>query len=99
MMITVDKNDSALKLTLSGRLDTTTAPELEKVIATQTDVVTELEIDMEKLEYISSAGLRVLLATNKQMNAAGGTLTVSHVCDDVMEVFDMTGFTHLLSIK
>ncbi len=99
MMITVDKNDSAPKLTLSGRLDTTTAPELEKVIATQTDGVTELEIDMEKLEYISSAGLRVLLATNKQMNAAGGNLTVSHVCDDVMEVFDMTGFTHLLNIK
>ena len=99
MMITVDKNDSALKLTLSGRLDTTTAPELEKVIATQTDGVTELEIDMEKLEYISSAGLRVLLATNKQMNAAGGNLTVSHVCDYVMEVFDMTGFTHLLNIK
>ena len=99
MMITVDKNGPALKLTLSGRLDTTTAPELEKVIEAQTDGVTELELDMEKLEYISSAGLRVLLAATKQMDAAGGTLTVSHVCEDVMEVFDMTGFSDILNIK
>lgn len=99
MMITVDKNGPALKLTLSGRLDTTTAPELEKVIEAQTDGVTELELDMEKLEYISSAGLRVLLAATKQMDAAGGTLTVSHVCEDVMEVFDMTVFSDILNIK
>lgn len=99
MMITVDKNNTALKLTLCGRLDTTTAPELEKVITAQTDGVTELEIDMEKLEYISSAGLRVLLGAKKRMDAASGTLTVSHVCDEIMEVFEMTGFSDILNIK
>lgn len=99
MTITPTKNNEKLTLAIGGRLDTTTAPELEKVLAAQTYDVTELEIDMKNLEYISSAGLRVLLAANKQMEAAGGTLTVSNVCDDVMEVFDMTGFSDILSIE
>ena len=98
MMITVDKNDSALKLTLSGRLDTTTAPELENVIATQTDGVTELEIDMEKLEYISSAGLRVILKTQKALTQKAG-LKLINVSDDVREVFDITGFSDFLTIE
>ena len=99
MTITPTKNNEKLTLALGGRLDTTTAPELEKVLAAQTYDVTELEIDRKNLEYISSAGLRVLLAANKPMEAAGGTLTVSNVCDDVMEVFDMTGFSDILSIE
>ena len=98
MSLKIEKKNTET-LALVGRLDTVTAPELEAEISAILPTVESLVLDMEKLEYISSAGLRVLLATNKQMNAAGGTLTVSHVCDDVMEVFDMTGFTHLLNIK
>lgn len=99
MTITVDKNDTALTLTLSGRLDTTTSPELEKVITEQCKGVTALVIDMAKLEYISSAGLRVLLGAKKLMDAAGGTLTVTNVCDDIMDVFSMTGFNDILTIE
>lgn len=99
MTITVDKKQPALTLTLSGRLDTNTAPELEKTIAAECGGVTSLEIDMEKLEYISSAGLRVLLAAKKQMDKVSGTLTIYNVCDDIMEVLDMTVFSDILTIK
>ena len=98
MTITTNRNNEKLTIALGGRLDTTTAPELEKAISEQCDGVNSLEIDMEKLEYISSAGLRVLLAAKKQMDAANGALTVTHVCDEIMEVFDMTGFSDILSI-
>ena len=99
MTITSNKTNDKLTLSLSGRLDTTTAPELEKAITQQCMDVTALEIDMAKLDYISSAGLRVLLAAKKSMDAANGTLTVTHVCDEIMEVFDMTGFVDILSIE
>lgn len=99
MTITSNKTSDKLTLSLGGRLDTTTAPELEKAITQQCADATALEIDMAKLEYISSAGLRVLLAAKKKMDAANGTLTVTHVCDEIMEVFDMTGFVDILDIQ
>ena len=99
MTITPNKTSDKLTLSLSGRLDTTTAPELEKAITEQCVDVTALEIDMAKLDYISSAGLRVLLAAKKSMDAANGTLTVTHVCDEIREVFDMTGFMDILDIQ
>ena len=99
MTITSTKNNEKLTLALGGRLDTTTAPELEKAITEQCEDVTALEIDMANLENISSAGLRVLLAAKKKMDAANGTMTVTHVCDEIMEVFDMTGFSDILSIE
>lgn len=95
MMISIDKSSEMLTLKIEGRLDTVTAPELEKVINEQTDDVKDLVMDMNKLEYISSAGLRVLLAAQKKMNKVG-TMKLVGVCDAVMEVFEMTGFVDIL---
>ena len=83
---------------IEGRLDTTTAPVLEQTIQEEADAVKDLILDMEKLNYISSAGLRVLLATQKKMNKIG-TLRLINVCDAVMEVFEMTGFADILVIE
>ncbi len=96
----INQNRSAEKLTftLEGRLDTTTAPELETVINGMDDAVKDLVIDMKGVEYISSAGLRVLLAAQKKMDRIG-TLKLVGVCDSVMEVFEMTGFSDILVIE
>ena len=83
---------------LEGRLDTVTAPELEKELKASLDGVTELRFDFEKLDYISSAGLRVLLSAQKQMNRQG-TMTLYHVTPSIMEIFDVTGFSDILTIE
>ena len=98
MEIKKDKNGSAMKLTVSGRLDTTTAPDLEKEVRDSIEGVDELTFDFEGLEYISSAGLRVLLATQKIMNKQG-TMKVVSVSGPVMEVFEITGFSEILTIE
>ena len=98
MEIKKDKNGSAMKLTVSGRLDTTTAPDLEKEVRDSIEGVDELTFDFEGLEYISSAGLRVLLATQKIMNKQG-TMKVVSVSEPVMEVFEITGFSEILTIE
>ena len=98
MTITKTKSGSALTIALEGRLDTTTAPDLEKEIRTGLDGVTELTMDLAKLDYISSAGLRVLLAAQKLM-AKQGAMKVVHVNDMVMEVFEVTGFADILTIE
>lgn len=92
------ENGSTLTIGLVGRLDTTSAPSLEAEINAMSDGITALILDFEGLEYISSAGLRVVLAAQKKMNAAG-SLTVTHVNDDVMDVFDITGFSDILTIE
>lgn len=97
MTITNRKNGEQLTVSVEGRLDTTTAPQLEKFIGENTDGVKELTVDLEKLEYISSAGLRVLLAAHKKMSKVG-TMKVINVRDEAMEVFGMTGFTDILDI-
>lgn len=89
---------SRLTLILEGRLDTTTAPELEAVVKTETKGMTEVVMDFEKLVYLSSAGLRVILAAQKLMNQQG-SLEIWHVNDTIMEVFEVTGFTNVLTIK
>ena len=94
----INKNGAELNIALEGRLDTNTAPKLESVIEENCDGVTSLNLDFEKLEYISSAGLRVLLATQKKM-AALGKMKISNVCADIMEVFDITGFSDILDIE
>ena len=99
MTITKTQNGTQLEILLEGRLDTTTAPELEEELKTALDGVTELTMDFEKLEYISSAGLRVLLNAQKKANATGGTMTLTHVNDEIMDVFDMTGFISFLTIE
>ena len=98
MNVIKESNGSALVLKLEGRLDTTTAPQLESELTGSLDGVTDLTLDFEKLEYISSAGLRVLLSTQKQMNNQG-KMKLIHVCEDIMEVFDITGFADILTIE
>ena len=98
MKITKNLNGSSLNVALEGRLDTTTAPELEKELKDSMDEATELSLDFEKLEYISSAGLRVLLSAHKAMSKKGG-LKVVNVNDMVKEVFDVTGFADILNIE
>lgn len=97
MTITKSKNGEQLTVSVEGRLDTTTAPQFEKFLGENTDGTKVLTIDLEKLEYISSAGLRVLLSTHKKMSKVG-TMKVINVSDEVMEVFDMTGFAEILDI-
>ena len=90
-------NNNEANFALEGRLDTVTAPELEKELKASLDGVTQLRIDFEKLDYISSAGLRVLLSAQKQMNKQG-TMTLHHVNQTVMEIFEVTGFSDILTI-
>lgn len=94
------KTSEGTKLTLAveGRLDTTTAPQLEAEIKNSLDGVTELVLDFEKLEYLSSAGLRVLLAAQKVMNKQG-SMVVRHVNETIQEVFEVTGFVDILTIQ
>ena len=91
------ENTSAI-ITLEGRLDATTAPELEELLRTGLEGIMELELDLEKLDYISSAGLRVLLSAQKKMNLQG-RMTVKHVNETIMEIFEATGFADILTIE
>lgn len=98
MEIIKTQNENSLILALVGRLDTTTAPQLEAVVKESLSGVTDLVLDFEKLDYISSAGLRVVLAAQKTMNKQG-KMIIRGVCSDIMEVFDITGFTDILTIE
>lgn len=98
MNINKKAEGNKLTIALEGRLDTTTSPELENELAGALDGVTELVFDLEKLEYISSAGLRVLLSSQKTMNKQG-EMIVEHVCPEIMEIFDVTGFVDILTIR
>ena len=83
---------------LTGRLDTTTAPQLEQELKASLDGVKELTLDLKELDYISSAGLRVLLTAQKTMNKQG-EMTVRNANETVMEIFDVTGFSDILTIE
>ena len=98
MTIDQKREGEKLSLIIDGRLDTTTAPQLEVVVRTALEGVNELIINLSKLEYISSAGLRVLLSAQKTMNKQG-EMVITGVTDTVMEVFDVTGFTDILNIQ
>lgn len=98
MTITKNLNGSTLTVALEGRLDTTTAPELEQALKESMDGANELTMDFAKLDYISSAGLRVLLSAHKAMSKKGG-MKVVNVNDVVSEVFDVTGFADILDIE
>lgn len=93
-----NSNGSDLKFILEGRLDTTTAPQLEAELNNSISGVTALKFDFEKLDYISSAGLRVLLSSQKTMNKQG-TMVISNVSPEVKEIFDVTGFSDILTIQ
>lgn len=98
MEILKNPNGSKLDLSVIGRLDTTTAPQLDAVVAKELDGVTELTLNFEKLEYVSSAGLRVLLAAQKKMNKQG-SMVIRNVSSDIQEVFEITGFADILTIE
>ncbi len=98
MTITKELNGTELKIALEGRLDTTTAPELEEVLQASYPDVDTLTLDLDKLEYLSSAGLRVLLSAQKHMSKKGG-MTVTHVNETIMEIFEITGFSDILTIE
>ena len=91
-------NGSELTINLAGRLDTTTAPQLDDVVKQSLDGVTELIFDTEGLEYVSSAGLRVLLSAQKIMNKQG-EMKLIHVNEAIMEIFEVTGFSDILTIE
>ena len=93
-----NKNGTDFAIALEGRLDTTTAPQLEKELKEDVNGVTELTFDFAKLEYISSAGLRVLLSSQKIMNKQGH-MVIRNVNDDIMEIFEVTGFSDILDIE
>ncbi len=98
MTITKEAQGNTLNVAVAGRLDTTTAPELEEALKASLDGVEDLKLDFKELEYISSAGLRVLLSTQKIMNKQG-KMTVCSVNSVVMEIFEVTGFSEILHIE
>ncbi len=97
MKIIKNQSGGTLTIALEGRLDTTTAPELEQEIK-NLDGVTELVMDFARLDYISSAGLRVLLSAQKKMSKQG-SMKVIHANEMVLEVFEVTGFSDILTIE
>ena len=98
MTIEIKRNAEELVLQIVGRLDTTTAPALEKTITENISGIKNLILDFKALEYISSAGLRVLLSAQKKMQQIG-EMKVINVCEEVMEVFEITGFADILVIE
>ena len=98
MTINKDRKGTELIISLEGRLDTITAPELEKELNASLNGVQALSFDFDKLEYISSAGLRVLLAAQKCMNKQG-TMVVKNVNETISEIFEVTGFNDILTIQ
>ena len=98
MTIKKELNGTSLCIAPAGRLDTTTSPDLEKELQESLEGVTDLTLDFAELEYISSAGLRVLLATKKKLGAEG-SMKLVHVNEIVKEVFDVTGFSEILTIE
>ena len=98
MNINIEKVDNSTVFKLEGRLDTVTAPELENAINNEGEALKNLVLDFGGINYISSAGLRVLLGAQKKMQKIG-SMKVRNVCEDVMEVFEMTGFADILTIE
>ena len=98
MMIEIKKNVENTTVEIVGRLDTTTAPSLEKTLKEDMGETKNLILDLKGLEYISSAGLRVLLSAQKKMKQIG-SMKLRNVCEEVMEVFEITGFVDILTIE
>lgn len=98
MNITKSIENGKVNMSVSGRLDTTTSPELENVLNECLDGAKELVLDFTDLEYISSAGLRVILKAQKTMNAQG-SMVIRNVSEDIMDIFDITGFIDILTVE
>ncbi len=97
MKIDLKKEDKKLTIKLGGKLDTNTSPDLDSKMS-ELEGMEEVVIDMKDLDYISSAGLRVLLSMQKVMNKQG-KMTIINVCDNVMDIFEVTGFSDILDIE
>ena len=98
--MTIDKNldGTKLEIALEGRLDTMTAPQLEEEVKSNIEGIKELIFDLKNLAYVSSAGLRVLLSAQKTMNKQG-SMTIRNANEEVMEIFEVTGFIDILNIE
>lgn len=99
MTITNSEKDGKITMLIEGRLDKISSPILEEEMKKQLEKKMDIVIDFKKLEYISSAGLRVLIASEKQLKEIGKTLEIINVNDDVMSILNVTGFTYILNIK
>ena len=98
MNIVKNQKDTTLTINLEGRLDTSTSPQLENELRSSLNGITNLVFDLVKLDYISSAGLRVLLSAQKTMNKQG-EMEICNVKPEIMEIFEVTGFVDILTIK
>ena len=99
MEVKFNKQDSTLTVVISGNIDTVTAPELDAQLQENLSDVKDLVLDFAAVDYISSAGLRVVLMANQQMEDVDGNMTVKNVNEDVRDVFEMTGFDSLLNLE
>ena len=99
MQITQKQENEKVILSIDGKLDTITAPELESTLMNVLKETTFIELDCEKLLYVSSAGLRILLGCAKKTNSKNGTMTLKNVSPDVMNIFELTGFDNILNIS
>ena len=99
MEVKFNKQDSNLTVVISGNIDTVTAPELDSLLQENLPGIKDLILDFAAVDYISSAGLRVILMANQQMEDVDGNMTVKNVNEDVRDVFEMTGFDSLLNLE
>ncbi len=99
LSMTTSRENDTLRISVSGRIDTSNAPDLEKGIKQEIADAKTLLLDFSKVDYISSSGLRVLLSVNKVMSTSGGELIIKDPTDMVFEVFDVTGFSDILNIE
>ena len=99
MEVKFNKQSDTLTVVISGNIDTVTAPELETQLQENLSGIKDLILDFAAVDYISSAGLRVILMANQQMEDVDGNMTVKNVNDDVRDVFEMTGFDSLLNLE
>lgn len=99
MEVKFNKQDSTLTVAISGNIDTVTAPELDTKLQENLSGIKDLILDFAAVDYISSAGLRVILMANQQLEDADGTMTIKNANDDVRDVFEMTGFDSLLNLE
>ena len=99
MTVTEIKNEGRIQLDIAGRVDTITSPQLQAAVLQAFQKGNQVILNLEKVEYISSAGLRVLLIGQKTANSKGGSMKLINVCEAVMEVFEITGFASMLSIE
>ena len=99
MVISKTQDNGKVTLSLSGRLDTTSAPQLQDALLPAFEEANEIQLDFTDLAYVSSAGLRVLLIGQKTAMSKGAAMKVTNICEEIMEVLDMTGFTNLLTLE